>query len=283
MIGKICATILLSVGVAMGQAASPEPAKPAKSMAFEVASIRQNTTPMDQRMGPPQFGPTPDGYRLANMPLAMVIMTAYPASEGGGALLTPDRISGLPDWGMQDRYDIVAKVAEEDLPEWQKPAKQTEMLQAMLQTLLADRCKIKVHRDSKELPVYMLTVGKNGPKFKESDPAEQHAPGMTLPGGATMVPSQNGGMSMYGTSMGMLATLLSSMGRVGRPVQDKTGLTGKYDITIQRPDMGGGGGAAVDPTDMVFTVVNALGLKLEPSKASVETLVVDHIEKPSEN
>ncbi len=286
MIGRVCALGLLSVGMAMGQA--PPAAKetaPAKALSFDVVSIRQNMSPRGPEM-PPQFGPTPDGYRTTNMPLALVVVTAFPR-QAAGTIFDPDRVTGLPDWAKQDRFDIDAKVAEEDLPEWQKPASQSAMLPAMLQALLADRCKIVVHREMKDLPVYLLVVGKNGPKFKETNPAEPHPAGITLPGGAIIVPSEKG-TSMYGTSMGMLATVLTSMGKMVRPIQDKTGLSGRYDIVIPRPDMGPpptaeGGRPAFDPSDMIFSAVEALGLKLESGKSSVETLVVDHIERPTAN
>jgi bla regulator protein BlaR1 len=284
MIGKLCTATLLCAGIAFGQTAAA-PSQPAKALTFDVVSIRQNTTPMGPQMGPPQFGPTPDGYRMTNMPLALVIMTAYPASGTSGAMFLPDRITGLPDWAMRNRYDIDAKVSEQDLPEWQKPASQTAMLQSMLQSLLVDRCKIALHRDTKDSPVYLLTVGKSGPKFKETDPATPHPAGMTLPGGATLVQSVDG-IKVYDTTMGMLATLLSSMGRLGRTIQDNTGLKGRYDIVIPRPDIpppGPDGHASFDPSEMVYTVVDKLGLKLESSKAPVETLVIDHIETPSAN
>ena len=93
--------------------------------------------------------------------------------------------------------------------------------------------------------------------------------------------------------MGLLASLLSSMGGAGpgnggRPIQDKTGLTGKYDFKMTRPEMGPppggpGGGGQFDPSEMLFSMVDSLGLKLESTKASVETLVIDHMEKPSAN
>jgi uncharacterized protein (TIGR03435 family) len=269
--------------MAMGQAASAPAAT--KALAFDVVSIKQNVSPTGPRMGPPEFGPTPDGYRMTNMPLAIAIITAYAPTTGGG-VITPDHVLGLPDWATRDRYDIDAKVAQEDLAEWQKPAAQEAMLGAMLQALLADRCKLQIHRESKESQVYLLVVGKGGPKFKETDPTATHPAGITLPGGAKVVPSSDGGVSMYGTSMGMLATVLSSMGRLGRPIQDKTGLTGSYDVVIPRPDMGPpmtGAGGAPDMTDVVMSMADALGLKLESGKSSVETLVVDHMEKPSEN
>ncbi len=295
MICKICIVGLMSCGMAMGQAASgpvagaaasPTPtavtaaAAKVKAYAFDVVSIRQNIAPQTALL---QLGPTPDGYRMNDMTLAYAIVTAYPQS--GGALFLTDHITGLPEWAMSDRYDIDAKVAEEDFPEWQKPDKQAAMLQAMLQSLLTDRCKIQVHRESKESPVYLLEDGKNGPKFKPTDPAATHPDGMTLPGGATVVPGDNGTVTLYGISMAMLATILEDqgMGKLGRTIQDKTGLAGLYDVVIPRQDMGSADGQPYDPSEKVFATVKALGLKLESGKSSVETLVIDHMERPSEN
>jgi uncharacterized protein (TIGR03435 family) len=94
--------------------------------------------------------------------------------------------------------------------------------------------------------------------------------------------------------MASLATLLSSLGGqgTGRQIQDKTGLTGRYDITLKPPDMGppppspgdaGGAAAASDPASMIFTLAEGLGLKLESGKQPVETLMIDHMERPSAN
>jgi uncharacterized protein (TIGR03435 family) len=300
MIGRILAVGFVCAGMAMGQAvgapkAAPSPqaaalAASARPLAFDVVSIRPNTSAQNQ-MGPPVFGPTPDGYRMVNMPLAFAIMTAYVPQAGGGALFTPDSFKGLPPWAMQDRFDVVAKVSEEDLPEWQKPAAQTLMLQAMLQAMLAERCKLAVHREMKDTSVYFLTVGKGGPKFKEVNPADAAPAGVTLPGGAVLAQS-NDGMRMYDTTIGLVTTMLSEMGGMGglgRPVLDKTGLTGRYDIVIKRQDMmppppaSGDASSPPDPASMVMSMADALGLKLEPGKGQMETLVIDHMEKPSEN
>jgi uncharacterized protein (TIGR03435 family) len=186
---------------------------------------------------------------------------------------------------MRDQYDIEAKVSEADLAEWHKPAAQNAMLQAMLQTMLADRLKLVVHRETKEVPVYWLVVGKGGPKFKEANPAEAHE-GITLPnGGGTVVPEDGGHMiHFYAVSMTSLAPVLSNS--AGRPVQDKTGLTGKYDLRMPNPSMpppSADGGAAADPQSSVVTSMEDLGLKLVPEKGQVETLVIDHVERPSEN
>jgi uncharacterized protein (TIGR03435 family) len=293
MIRIVFAIGLLGAGVAMGQASAGPASTPAapsaagKPMAFDVVSIRQNVA-QQMRNGPPVFGPTADGYRMVSAPLILPIITAYVPTVGAAAF-TPDQITGLPDWAMRDAFDIDAKVAEEDLPEWQKPASQKAMLQTMMQSLLTDRCKMAVHREVKEVAVYSMVVGKGGPKFKATNPDEKHE-GMKLPFGGTMSPGQNG-MTLYAAPMSSVAFLLSTMGRMGtgRPIVDKTGLTGLYDIVISMRDMaptsGGPEGGASDPGGggLATMVVEALGLKLEPSKASVETLVIDHIEKPSAN
>lgn len=155
----------------------------------------------------------------------------------------------------------------------------------MLEAMLTDRCKLAVHREVKELAVYALLVRKDGPKFKETAPDSPH-PGTPVPGGGTVV-TENGGWTMhfYATSMGSLTPLLTNW--VGKPVQNKTGLTGRYDFRLQRPALGGeaaqsdGGGSNLRPS--ISVALEDLGLKLEPTKGEVETLVIDHVERPSEN
>src|SRR5450631_1572844 len=165
MVSRLWVVGVLSAGMAMGQApavpaAASAPAAASKPLAFDVVSIRQNTSPQN-RMGMPVFGATPDGYHMVNMPLAFVLLSAYEPTGGNGALFTPERLVGLPDWAMRDRYDIEAKVAQEDMVEWQKPTQQKAMMEAMLQALLVERCKIAVHRENKDTSVYSLVVGKN--------------------------------------------------------------------------------------------------------------------------
>lgn len=288
MIDRICLVGLLGFGLAIAQSpVTPAMVVPARRLAFDVVSIRPNqSTP--QKESPPA-GPTPDGYHMINSSLLLPMLTAY-VPRTGAAFFTEDLVSGLPDWFLRDRYDIDAKVADADLAEWQKPASQAVMLPPMLQAMFADRCKTAVHREMKDVSVYLLEVGKDGPKFKETNSDEVHAGGSKLPWGGVLVNSSNG-VHLYGVSIRSLAALLGSIGgnAAGRPIQDKTGLTGMYDITLKRPDMPPpssepGVGAAPDPGSMiVLSLVQDLGLKLVPSKSPVETLVVDHIERPSEN
>jgi uncharacterized protein (TIGR03435 family) len=233
-----------------------------------------------------QDGPTADGYR-SHQPLALLLLTAYVPQVGGAAFYTIDQIKGLPDWMMSDGYDIDARIADEDRTEWQKPEMQKVMLRAMLQAMLAERCKLAVHRELKETRVTSLVVAKGGPKFKETDPTVEHPGGQKMPFGGVLVGHGEDGMSFYDTSMASFASLLSSWANGGRPVQDKTGLTGRYDFTLKSGTQGWPADDAepgVSPlAEMFLSGLNNLGLKLDSEKGQVETLVIDHIERPTEN
>jgi uncharacterized protein (TIGR03435 family) len=259
--------------------------EPAKAYAFEVVSIRQDKSAPSAGMQ--SFGPTADGYRMTNMLIGEAIITAYVPQVGGTAFYTSDQVKGLPNWVNTERYDIDARIGDEDRAEWQKPEAQRAMLQAMF----AERCKLAMHREVKEAEVYSMVVAKGGPKFKETDPTVEHPGGQKQPWGGVIVPAQNG-LSFYGATMTSLASFISALANPGHPVQDKTGLTGKYDLVMKfpppppppAPGEPQSATAAPDPRgSMAFSVLNDLGLKLEPAKGQVETLVIDHMERPSEN
>jgi bla regulator protein blaR1 len=266
-----------------------------KPLAFDVVSIREDKSE-PTRQNPPQIGPTPDGYRLYGPPLTLVIRAAYVSSQGGTPF-SPGQLTGVPTWLYSTHYEIHAKVSDADLPQWEDPAQQPAMLRAMLQAMLADRFKLAVHRETKEVPIYEMTVARNGPKFKPSeatglsDIRQKHpnAVNAIALGGAAVTPGANPGQQLiFGVTMPAFATFLSTL--VGRPVQDKTGLTSKYDITYQMdlsPSPQEGAGTAAPPGDLssqILTIVQEqLGLQLKSAKGLVESLVIDHIEPPSEN
>jgi uncharacterized protein (TIGR03435 family) len=199
-------------------------------------------------------------------------------------------------------YDVVAKVGQADLADWQKPAMRQTMLREMLQAMLAERCKVVVHYGSKDSPVYDLMIAKGGPKFKQAetvDTAElrrKHPEGGIMLGTGTMGVQGPNRTQFYAISMAILAnTILPSV--ADRPVVDKTGLTGYYDLALpssalRRPPPPPPPGAS-PPLDApsplledesIFTALpEALGLRLEAAKGQVETLVIDHVERPSGN
>ena len=160
MICKICLAGLMRCGIAMGQAASTASAvssttaatsASAGAYAFDVISIRQNKTPTTLEVLA-HDGPTADGYRN-HSPLLLPLLKAYVPQAGGAAFYTFDQIKGIPDWLVSERYDVDARIADQDRAEWKKPAAQKAMLESMLQALLTDRCKLAVHREMKETQV----------------------------------------------------------------------------------------------------------------------------------
>jgi len=263
---------------------------------FEVISIKRHTA----ESGPVRPGPTPDGFRSIGLPMVGIFQWAYALPNQPG-LLRGDRIEGDPRWLGDELYDVVAKVDQADLADWQKPEMRQTMLRAMLQAMLAERCKVVVHYVSKESSVYNLVVVKGGPRFKQAETVDmaelrrKHPEGRVMMGSGTMgVPGPNG-TQFYAISMAILAnTILPSV--ADRPVVDKTGLTRYCDLALpssalRRPPPPPPPGAS-QPLDApsppledesIFAALGALGLRLEPAKGQVETLVIDHVERPSEN
>jgi uncharacterized protein (TIGR03435 family) len=163
----------------------------------------------------------------------------------------------------------------------------------MLQPVLAERFQLKVHRETRDLPVYELFVAKGGPKFHEAKAGDTYPNGIKGPDGHSgpgLMWLQDGRLTCQAVGMVELTRILSQ--RLGHNVLDKTGLTGKYDLAMQWPPpedrpggmFDGGENAAESTGPSIFTVIQEqLGLKLESHKAPVEVLVIDHVEAPSAN
>jgi uncharacterized protein (TIGR03435 family) len=271
--------------LAFGQIAAPTAS--AKPLAFEVVSIRPANPSSNLILS---YRTTPDGYSVPGQSLFFTIMMAY--FPQGGLYWSRGRLSGAPSW-IDNRYAIDAKVSEADLAEWQKQGTTLDkkpMLRAMLQTLLADRCHLVAHMvPGTPIPGYSLEVGKRGPHLTESKPGETLPPGVQLFDGGVYVPWSRGDkpkLSYYGVTMTELAQHFSMMN--GHPVQDQTSLTGRYDIVlnwVDDPDSKLPPGAidSNDPDPMSHWDIETFGLRANPIKLPADTLVIDHIEKPSEN
>lgn len=273
-----------------GAVARPAVGAEGKPLAFAVASVRRNVSGTGS-CDPEHLYLTADGFRMTNCPLIAALFMAYVPADGSALGFSIDgRVVGAPDWMKSDRYDIDARIDQADMAAWQNPATQKEMLQEMMQSLLAERCKLAVHREMRDMPVYALVVGKKGPKFQQAKtvvPAAilaKHPNVGAIPGGGGMfAPGPGGSMELYGVPMKTLAVVLSNM--AGRPVVDRTGLTGTYDIKLERTQPGPPAeDGTQDSVPSIFTMVQEqLGLRLEPARGSVETLVIDHVERPAEN
>jgi uncharacterized protein (TIGR03435 family) len=270
-----------------------------KPLTFEVVSIREDKS--GAGLDDMTMGVTPDGFRARNVPLLSLIQGAYRPSEGA-LTFRLKQISGLPTWAMSEiRYDVDARVSEADLPAWKDPALQPEMLRSMLQAMLADRFRLAVHRETKTVPVYDLTVGNSRPKLTPYNGAtlaeiqQKHPGARTMVGWPVLATGPNPGQQwFFGVTVSELGTLLSNL--AGRPVLDRTGLKGRYDATYQielppSPPSPADGVAPPPPSpdsdffrSQISTIVqDQLGLKLKPGTGPVESLVIDHVQQLAEN
>jgi uncharacterized protein (TIGR03435 family) len=253
------------IGFALASAQTPHPPE------FEVASIRQHVfagKPNECR-GQPVSG---NRVTIPCSSLRNLILRAYDVRTY--------QITGGPAWlaDLADlAYDINARAPGEDKPT-------ARQIREMLQSLLADRFQLQLHHESKELPVYALVTGKNGPRLKES--ASDVKPGFRF-----LMGGLKGNVTATGESMAQFAGYLSN--EAGRPVIDKTGLTGSYDFTLEwmrdqtqvipgLSPAGSDSGDGIGPS--LFTALQEqLGLRMESQKSPIDVLVIDRAARPSEN
>ena len=252
--------------------------------AFEVASIK----PSDPTTRGSRISVTPGGrFTTINATVKMLIQSAY---DVRGFL-----ISGGPAWLDTQGYDIEARgadmgITDDDLRKMTEEQRQPFMnlLRQRVRTLLMERFQLKVHWETKELPVYALVVSKNGPKVQPAK-SDNPAQGLSVRGDA-------GQMTITGNSMSMASLVHALADSVGRPVLDKTELKGNYDFKMtyapdpmQQPAKPKDGGpdrpapADADGPSLFTALQEQLGLKLVAQTDPVDVLVIDHVEQPSEN
>lgn len=213
-------------------------------------------------------GGGPEGTRLtlAAMSLTDLVAWAYDVKStqvaGGPSWARQQRDRSTLDGGVR-RFDIVAKAEDGSKPS-------PDDFRRMMQTLLAERFGLAVHREQRETAVYGLVIDKKGVKFSESGPDAKEVVRM----------SGRGRIVGSGARMAQLAGWFSYTNGVDRPVLDETGLVGRYDFTLEWGDPQN----AVDTQPSIFTaMVEQLGLRLEPKRVAMEYVVIDRAELPSGN
>jgi len=233
---------------------------PAKAPTFEVVSIKPHEFGDDNMW----WRTTLDGFSTSNISPESLIRGAY-------HLIMPEQISGLPRWATSDTFDVEAKMDEDTAAAMQKLPRDERgrRLDLMMQAVLFERFQLKIHHETKELPVYDLMVAKNGIK-------------MTQASANVFTPWSMGDGRFEGKSVPIGSFIYSLSNDVGRLVVNKTGLIGNYAIALNWTPEGEEGSADSGP-DIFAAIEEQLGLKLLPAKGPVDTIVVDHIEKPSLN
>jgi uncharacterized protein (TIGR03435 family) len=260
MISSISLGLLLAATAAVAQSGGAKPS-------FEVASVK-SSAPIVSKEGKERVGLTVSGSRVEinYMSLADLVRIAY--------RVKPYQVTG-PGPTVSDHFDVQAKMPE---------GATQEQIPEMLQTLLAERFKLTLHREQKDHAIYALVVGKSGLKLQETAPVD---------GPATSGWTKSGSAMRLDRKM-TLTALADLLGRFAdRPVIDMTELKGTYQISLEIPfeDLmraktaaegaaRGGSDSASDPADFpLFSATQKFGLKVEPRKAPMEVLVIDHADK----
>jgi uncharacterized protein (TIGR03435 family) len=222
-----------------------------------------------------------DRFTSSNASLQQIIREAYGVED--------DRISGAPAWLESEKYDVEAKDSRADDARNVGVNQRVSEHRSMLQALLAERLKLAVHRETRDLTVYALVIATSGPKLQESKPGETYPKLFPAPDG---VPRPGGihfdGQRLIAQAVPLQAIQFHLSRQLHHTVLDETGLSGTYDFTLQLPDGIAPGIDNAPPPESYESAVSTaieqqLGLRLEPRKASMEVLVIDHVERPAKD
>jgi len=278
----VCMSVVGFAGILSAQ-------NPPNPVAFEVASVKRNTSEPLRLSGPPQSTPRGE-VRLVRVPARVLVLRAFPLP------LSPPQIVGLPGWADTENYDVTAKGSPDATP---------EDVRQMWRTLLADRMHLAAHYETRERPTYDLVFARTdrslGPGLQPSsldcsrqdpsaralDLASMKSFVMSRCGASFADPADStlyaGGLEFSDLveSLRMLAVLTEA----DRPIIDRTGLSGVFTVTLRakRNSRLLTNASPDDPPSIFTALPEQLGLKLQPSATSIQVLVIDHIERPSEN
>lgn len=276
--GTVCITVALAAGLLLAGFISPLRAVESRAQEFEVASIKKNTS----GHGPYNIGSgfEPGGrFHVSNSPLETLISIAYGLTykqldENGHALVS-------------QAFDVDARAPENTVPPGLEERR--AILRSMLRRLLEDRFKLAIHKETIDTPLYTLVVAKNGPRLK---PAVED-PNCAQPGACRFGGGPASGFKGRGMQLDDIANMLTAF--LDRPVVNRTGITGRFDIDLppwSRSPLQPAGGGELDGTEpapdplnpSIYEVLQEqLGLKLEATRGPHDMYIVDHVEPPTEN
>jgi uncharacterized protein (TIGR03435 family) len=259
---------------------------------YEVASIKAVQPGMTIRQ---TYQTTPHEFIASYISVQALIRNAYGLED--------NQIFGAPNWLDSDMYETHAKTSDSVAEKLEKlsPYERNDAYREMLKALLADRFKLSVHRETKEMPQYELSIAKNGIKLQEAKPGDTYANGIMGANGPRGAGAIRSGTEVDGhkfiRAQGVpIAYLVSALNsELGSRVADQTGLTGKYDFTLRwmpetpsemaegSPASGAALSAASSGLPLLTAIQDELGLKMEQRKSRIDTVVIDHVERPSGN
>jgi uncharacterized protein (TIGR03435 family) len=237
---------------------------------FEVASIKRNVSIGQSG----NMGIQPGGrFQATNAPVSWLVLSAYGEFQRP---LIPSQLIGAPDWLQGERYDIIGKTTADvaKLP----PLEQFRTIPLLLKSLLEDRFRLQVHRETRTMPIYALTFARQdhslGPKIKPTSidclKPQQDMSKCGYNGGPGRV------IAGWVEISGLVNVLANTMSQI---VVDRTGLQGRFDLDLEwSPDQ-----TATDKPSIFAAVQEQLGLRLEADRGPVSVVVIDHIERPTED
>jgi len=278
----VSSEVCLPVDVAVAQTGpatgiSLQSAGPEKSWSYDAVSVKPNNSGTNGLLTMMRG----DVYSGKNMRIINLASQAYGIKQ--------DLISGLPVWADGEHFDVEAKMSPEDAEAFDKLSREekTAASKVLLLGVLEERFHLKAHVETRQLPVYDLVIAKGGLKMKAATKGDTAWKVVKGPDGKALPRFQEGMLNDQGIETSSLAGQLTNL--VHRMVIDKTGLNGRFDFVLWfAPDRntpsGADNGTPNNDAPSIFAALEEqLGLKLQPDKGPVDTLVIDHVDRPTEN
>lgn len=280
---RLLPCLLATIALGLSLSASSQSSQKANTdtpLRFDVVSIRPSGESSKFAVGL-----LPDGYEAIAVPLDVTLKTAYVPAPFYKHL---DEVKGFPSWATSEKYDLLAKVAPEDLERWRSLHVnnwQTSVeLQSMLRAVFAERCNLQIHGSPGLTDAYALVRRPSAPPLTESTELPSAGTIMDLPDGARAVFEKREGeriYTFYNTPMSALATFIGIPSK--RPVEDRTGLHGRYKLVLHAIDATSPDGEAAQADRPVPYDLRAIGMTVEGIKVNSTLWTIDRMDRPTPN